>query len=350
MTRNDAILLDWPALVAEAKRRRRQEKLTQKQHAALAGVSIPTIAAFDRGEPSLTLAKAFDILRVVGLVQQTDGNADAQDAFVQAAMARWHKLTETLPPDAPARFPHGYWRVDYCFDGAMKTVESLDLLPLLTKAQVKHTGWPPFWIPTRPPIEPKLRGDTLECWLAPTSDEIESTFSDAAHCDFWIATPSGRMFLMRGYQEDGQETFPAGRIFDRSLPIWRMGEVFLHSESLGRLIAENTTKTIVRIRAVYTGLSGRELRSWAKPTGTGMMEEGIIARSNEAFLEIAMPLEEIVQNLDTYITSFLTPLYERFDVASPNVSYVASELAQMKRGIREGAHYVRGWDDNWRPK
>ena len=46
----------------------------QREHASLAGVSIPTIVAFDRGEEHLTLTKAFDILRVVGLVVQRDAN------------------------------------------------------------------------------------------------------------------------------------------------------------------------------------------------------------------------------------------------------------------------------------
>ena len=51
-------LLNWKSLVAEAIRRRRAEKLTQRDHAALAGVSIPTIVAFDRAEETLTLAVA----------------------------------------------------------------------------------------------------------------------------------------------------------------------------------------------------------------------------------------------------------------------------------------------------
>jgi transcriptional regulator with XRE-family HTH domain len=62
--------LNWRALVAEALRRRKAEKLTQREHAALASVSIPTIVAFDRGERTLSLAKAFDILRVVGLIEE----------------------------------------------------------------------------------------------------------------------------------------------------------------------------------------------------------------------------------------------------------------------------------------
>src|ERR1700722_13566174 len=91
--------LNWSALVEEAIRRRKAEKLTQREHAALASVSIPTIVGFDRGEKTLTLAKAFDILRVVGLLEEpVEGGA--QEAFVQEAFARWRELTAKLPKDS----------------------------------------------------------------------------------------------------------------------------------------------------------------------------------------------------------------------------------------------------------
>src|SRR3984957_20733552 len=91
--------LNWRALVAEAIRRRKAEKLTQREHAALASVSIPTIVSFDRGERTLSLAKAFDILRVVGLVDEP-AEGGAQEAFVQEAFARWRELTAKLPQES----------------------------------------------------------------------------------------------------------------------------------------------------------------------------------------------------------------------------------------------------------
>ena len=89
--------LNGSALVADAIRRRKTEKLPQREHAALASVSIPTIVAFDCGETTLTLPKAFDILRVVGLVAEPH-TAGAQEAFVQDA----HALASRLAID-PAK-------------------------------------------------------------------------------------------------------------------------------------------------------------------------------------------------------------------------------------------------------
>jgi transcriptional regulator with XRE-family HTH domain len=81
--------LNWRALVNEALRRRKAEKLTQRRHAALASVSVPTIVAFDRGERTLSLAKAFDILRVVGLVDEpAEGGAQEAGASSRPSCQR----------------------------------------------------------------------------------------------------------------------------------------------------------------------------------------------------------------------------------------------------------------------
>jgi transcriptional regulator with XRE-family HTH domain len=252
--------VNWTALVAEAIRRRKAEKLTQREHAALASVSIPTIVGFDRGEKTLTLAKAFDILRVVGLVEE-QGEGGAQETFVQDAFARWRELTSKLPEDSPGRFTNGWYRFDYALEGEIKDVELHKLPPILREAVVAHTGWPLFLFPGRPELEPKEVDGVIECWLKPADAGVNRPFGDAAHCDFWRVAPSGRALLIRGYQEDSQETFAPRTIFDTTLPTWRMGECLLHAQRLAAHIAVDPSKTKVRFRALYTGLSGRVLRA-----------------------------------------------------------------------------------------
>jgi len=65
MERN--IRLDWQSLVEEAVKRRKEQKLTQKQLAVLAGVSSPTLNSFEQGRTSITLETALKILRCLGL-------------------------------------------------------------------------------------------------------------------------------------------------------------------------------------------------------------------------------------------------------------------------------------------
>ncbi len=65
MERN--IRLNWPALVEEAVKRRREQGLTQETLAVLAGVSKPTLNSFEQGKTSVTLASALKILKMLGL-------------------------------------------------------------------------------------------------------------------------------------------------------------------------------------------------------------------------------------------------------------------------------------------
>lgn len=242
-TSGGIISLNWPALVAEAIRRRKDEKMTQREHAALASVSVPTMIAFDRAERTLSLSKVIDILRVVGLVEEASEEG-SQEIFVQDAFARWRELTKNLPKNSPGRFPAGWYRIDYALEGDIKEIELDKFLDLLRQAVVPHTGWRMFWMPQPPELAAHEVDGLIECWLAPGGrGGLERAFYDAAHCDFWRAAPSGRLMLIRGYQEDAQETFPAGTIFDTTLPIWRLGEAFLHAASLANLIAQEADKT-----------------------------------------------------------------------------------------------------------
>lgn len=59
--------ITWDVYVMETLRRRKEQKLNQKTHAALAKVSLPTMRAFERGEITLSLRTAFKIMRVIGL-------------------------------------------------------------------------------------------------------------------------------------------------------------------------------------------------------------------------------------------------------------------------------------------
>ncbi len=66
MERN--IQLVWSGFVQEAIKRRKSQKLTQKQLAVLAGVSGPTVNRFEQNSANITLKSAFAILRLLGLM------------------------------------------------------------------------------------------------------------------------------------------------------------------------------------------------------------------------------------------------------------------------------------------
>jgi transcriptional regulator with XRE-family HTH domain len=321
--------LDWRAIIDETIRRRKAEKLTQKEHAALASVSIPTIVAFDRGERTLTLAKAFDILRVVGLVAEPDEDG-AQEAFVRDAFARWRSLTSKLPQNSPARFPNGWYRFDYVLEGDLKQPDLPELEKMLEQAEVRHTGWPMFVTLTRPELAPREKDGVIECWIAPEDEGIERiTRADAAHCDFWRVAPSGRAFLIRGYQEDSLDEVPKRTIFDTTLPIWRLGEGLLHAAHLGELLKRNQEADVtVHFRALYSGLTGRTLRSLRATLGD---IEGHTAKSDEAILEAVASALKIKANLADVVYPLVSNLYERFGVTNPSIDFVRAEIGRFQK-------------------
>jgi transcriptional regulator with XRE-family HTH domain len=320
--------LNWPLLIKEAVQRRKAEKLTQRKHAALAGVSVPTIAAFERGDQSLSLTKAFDILRVVGLIEE-ENFEDAQNSFVKKASARWQGLISQMPKYSPARFSNGWYQFDYHLEGELKSPDLETFKKNLVLAnKTTYTGWPPFLVVTDRkdsiftpyPIE-----GVYECWLQPRKD----SFNDAAHCDYWCADPTGRMFLIRGYQEDAVETFPAGSIFDSVLPIWRMSEVLLHAERLALLLQKNPTSSLaIHFRAIYSGLSGRVLRSWSNPSNSTFLEEGA-ARGDEVVLTAALLAKDVSTHLSQYIYPLVSSLYERFGIQALSQAFVHNEVERL---------------------
>lgn len=323
-------LLNWQKLVDEAVERRKEGGLTKREHAALAGVSAPTMAAFERGETTLSLAKAFDILRVVGLMDEPVA-AGAQERFLRESIERWQTLVKDLPAKSPARFPDGSYRVDYCFGGELKTPTTREFEDMLREvSRTKYSGWSVFMFMTREEFRPHEVDGSIETWLPP-SGIVERTFDDAAHCDFWRGVPSGRMFLIRGYQEDGQETFPAGTVFDTTLPIWRLGEILLHASNLAQLLAKDDPLSLtVRLRALYSGLRGRQLRSWANPLA-GPIMEGRPSRSDEVLLETELSVKDIRDDLAAVLTPLVSQLFERFAAESVSYDFVKSEVSKFTK-------------------
>lgn len=321
--------LNWQELVAEALRRRKAEKLTQREHAALASVSIPTIVAFDRGERTLTLAKAFDILRVVGLLQE-DERDSTQEAFVKEAFARWRSLVATLPAHSSGRFPNGWYRFDYELQGELREPSLPELKDAIATNTIRHTGWPLFISMTRHEFEPREVDGVIECWVKPPESGIERRLADPAHCDFWRAAPSGRFLIMRGYQEDAQEAVTPGTIFDTTLPIWRMGEGLLHAARMAAAFGEHGAAGVtVRFRALYTGLSGRVMRSLQRPA---LIMDATAAKSDEAMIETTIAADRIEQDLAAAVYPLVSSLYERFGVSHLSRDFVSDEIARFRSG------------------
>jgi transcriptional regulator with XRE-family HTH domain len=300
--------LDWRALVDEAVRRRKEEGLTQRSLAALAGVSVPTVNAFEQGEINLRFERIVAILDALGLFKLA-ARADDFQSFIHAARQRWKQLVEPLPEGEASRQPRGHSEQAYAIEELGNELPPLSKLREILAQAPKTSGWTPFWVPTKNSIRPTIQSGVIECWLG--SPSADRHFTDAAHSDFWHISRDGRAYLQRGYQEDGAD-FDPGTIFDLTLPIVRTAEVLRHAVWLAHQLQP---KGDVSIRFVgrYTGLAGRELFQWARPSLRDPFLERRIARADSVDLAIDAALSTIENNIAEMVHVVLTPLYERFD-------------------------------------
>lgn len=192
---------------------------------------------------------------------------------------------------------------------------------------MRHTGWPPFWFPTRRGIEPYAINDVVECWLGHDAEPGAFGQRDAAHSDFWRISPDGLAFLLRGYQEDGLDNQPPKQLFDITLPVWRIGEALLHAERLAGNLVEGPATVTFAVQ--YHGLAGRSLTSIS---GNRLMFERDVARQDIFTQRNTIEVASIGPNLPEIIHPLLAPLYALFNFFDLPMTLVAEELAKMRRG------------------
>ena len=252
--------------------------------------------------------------------------------WIQRSRARWVQLTEALPAGTGPRMPHGRYSMAYEIIGERKPVTLAQLPDVLRASVARHTGWPPFWLPTRRGITPYAMDDTIECWIGgDTKSSPEQR--DAAHADFWRVSPAGLAYLIRGYQEDdlgdrqGRKTYASSTAFDLTIPVWRVGEALLHAERLAANLFEGPAT--VKFVVVYEGLTGRELVTL---DGRRLIFEGKVAHQDTITLTTHVSAQAIGTNLPEIVHPLLEPLYALFDFFVLPANLVSEELARMRSG------------------
>ena len=247
----------------------------------------------------------------------------ALDAWTSAARSRWEALIAPLSAADERRCPLGRYWFSYEMDGDLPPMPIPQLRELLDRSTVRHSGWPPWWVPNRAGITPYYKDDALECWLGRDGP------SDAAHSDFWRVSPLGRGFLIRGYQEDGPEIatrgIQPGTAFDVGLPIWRLGEGLLNAASLTTKLGAGDATLL--FRAHYEGLAGRELKSVSRELWD---EGGGVSDDDTARLETAVPVRSVSANLPEIVHPMLEPLYARFGLYRLSMDLVRGQLTKMR--------------------
>ena len=196
-------------------------------------------------------------------------------------------------------------------------------LEALRRGCVRHTGWPPFWVPSREGIAPYVYEGNVECWLGPDGED-----RGPAHSDFWRASPEAQLFLVRGYQEDGSEnpTVEPGTLFDLTLPIWRTGEVLLHAASMAREFGAEQAQVIFITE--WSGLADRRLAAFANRNR--LLSETYAARQDTIRTSLEVQSDQIEIALPELVGRVVRPLYELFDFFTPSPTLIVEELSRMR--------------------
>lgn len=241
-----------------------------------------------------------------------------------ASLQRWEELAGGLPADHPARLPHGRYAIAYqLLSEDLEPRRGRELLEALRAGVVRHTGWPPFWVPTREGIAPYLQDGHVECWLGRDGED-----RDPGHVDFWRASPDGQLFLLRGYQEDGADNTRTGpgEVFDLTLPTWRLGEVLLHAASMARQFEAPDARIITVVE--WTGLEGRTLVAWAN--SNRHLHDGHRSHQEAYRANLSVQADQISDALPELVDRMVRPLYELFDFFQLPAALTTQELARMR--------------------
>ncbi len=319
--------LNWPALVAETLRRRKQEGLTQQQHAALANVSRPTIISFDRGDTTLSLAKAFDILRVVGMIDASSRDG-AQEGFVADCLNRWRSLLADLPLDSRSRLPHGYCAIDYYFEGKFPRPSPSHFLKQLRQAYQADSLWSVFEVPRNRQNLPEYTGAAFEWWRERDIQRSRNSDFILREGDFWRANPAGNFFHLRGYAEDQPFLDREGKNLSVAYAIYNIYAICSHAAGMGEIFTNGNSD--FHLRLYFTGLRNRMLMGKKQWHDATYPDIGKRATTDTALIEFHTTFSDFQTtykaNAPALIAELARPLVQAFDAAPISENYIIQTL------------------------
>lgn len=252
--------------------------------------------------------------------------------WISQSRARWEAaVTQRLGAGERERYQHGTWYVAYAIIGDFEPPSLSDLLELLRAVEGRESGWPPWWVPSREQIEPYAYEGVAECLMA---DPEHDWLPDGAHSDFWRASREGKLFLLRGYQDDGIDAqkrgVQPGEAFDFVLPIWRVAECLLHAHRLAARLAGESASVLIRF--TWEGLANRVLSNWACP-GRYLSRYRRCYQSTVTS-ELLIAARAIIDQFPEAVKELTRPLYEAFAFFDMPVGVIREELERM-RGMRD---------------
>lgn len=238
--------------------------------------------------------------------------------FADDATERWKQRLQRDAQGRP-RLPAGNYRLAYAIQDEFARPTLPELRRHMQIAERPNTGAPEWAEIDRP--------TAIDGGLEAFHSRIHQGIEVPASAEFWRATPEGRLALIRGYQEDAHQRFQAGTSFDVALPIWRVGECFLHARALCEGLGVPNAHVVVAVR--YSGLAGRRLVSLEGMRAMGAFER----HSAQDIIDLSATVRAgtIEDRLPEIVHEMLQPFYHIFDSLELSLDVVVEEIRRLRR-------------------
>jgi hypothetical protein len=138
--------------------------------------------------------------------------------------------------------------------------------------------------------------------------------------------------MIRGYVEDSgpwpTQPIEPGTMLDIRVPIYLVGEAFLHAANLAALLKPDGDVR-VELRSRWYGLSERR---WGHldPTRDFFMAGRCVSHQESFETKASVAIDRIAANLPEIVHTVLVPLYERFDFYRLESSHVTEEITRLR--------------------
>ena len=211
---------------------------------------------------------------------------------------------------------------------AQPSIGLAELKQRLAVAQgVQESGWPPFMEIGVRELNPYPSDGGIDAWIGrPLSNKV---FNDPSHADFWRASPSGQLYIIRGYWEDGVEwaSTPqrnSGAILTVNISVIRIWECLRFASRFMRAFGDIEE---VVVRCQYTGLSSRTLIESLEPAFS--IRRGV-SQVDEVLLTGQFTLQQLEDNMPEVLRQLMVPLFEHFDFFQLTVAHVQNIIDRYR--------------------
>lgn len=194
-------------------------------------------------------------------------------------------------------------------DGEIQRAElSEEALYQLDATVPRHTGWHPWVMLRNPDDAPYVIDDGWEAYIHATAPGLFG-----AHLDFWRIEASGRLYHLRGLEDDlafTQQAPPPYTSLDFGLEIGRTAEILSDAIAIGAAFCAQTSKAQLCVAMRLRNLEGRSLTSWAAPSR--WLRSRTAARQTNITTSVALPLDTPRNALAPYVEKLVAPVFALF--------------------------------------